>query len=87
MTAGIHAAELPLFILVMLLATYFSGLRGAAIVRGVTFGLDGLTMLVAARIMMPQIDATSRRTCVMLVAGVLASLMVATVSGGIRSKR
>jgi len=85
-TAGIHAAEVPLFILAMLIATHYWGLRGAAIVRGATFGLDGLTMLVTARIMMPQIDATFRCTCVMLLVGILASLMVATVPGGIAIK-
>jgi O-antigen/teichoic acid export membrane protein len=85
-TARIRAAEVPLFILVMLIATHCWGLRGAAIARGITFGLDGLTMLITARIMMPQIDATFRHTCAMLAVGVLASLAVAMVPGGIAIK-
>ena len=73
-TAKIHAAEVPLFLLVMVFATHTWGLPGAAIARGSMFALDGIAMLVAARILMPQIDAGFRSSCVMIGGGVCACL-------------
>lgn len=85
-TAKIHAAEVPLFLVVMVFATHTWGLPGAAIARGIMFALDGLTMLIAARILMPQIDAAFRNTCVLIAGGVFACIAAAWLPDGLAIK-
>ncbi len=86
LTARIHGAEVPLFTFAMLIATHYWGLRGAAIARGITFALDGFTMLIAARMMMPRIDPVFRHTVAMLAVATLAVFAVAMAPGGIAAR-
>jgi O-antigen/teichoic acid export membrane protein len=83
LTAKIHAIEVPLFLVTMVIVTHYWGLRGAATARGITFALDGLVMLIAARILMPQINAAFRNACLMLTMGIVATVAVTMVPGGI----
>jgi O-antigen/teichoic acid export membrane protein len=85
-TAKIHAAEVPLFLVVMAVATHIWGLTGAAIARGTMFALDGITMLIAARILMPQIDAAFRSACVMIAGGVCACVAALWFPDGLAIK-
>src|SRR6202050_2240704 len=84
--AKIHAVEVPLFLAVMVFATYAWGLTGAAIARGTMFAIDGIMMLIAARILMPQIDAAFRNTCMMIVGGVCACVAALWFPDGLAIK-
>ena len=85
-TAKIHAAEIPLFLAVMVFATHTWGLTGAAIARGTMFAIDGIAMLIAARILMPQIDAAFRNTCMMIAGGVCACVAARWLPDGLAIK-
>jgi hypothetical protein len=67
-------------------ATHTWGLTGAAIARGTMFAIDGFAMLVAARILMPQIDAAFRNTCMLIAGGACACVTALWFPDGLAIK-